>query len=178
MKHRAKGASLLLSALLVLTLAGCVPNQAAEQTCNVVFEDSEGLFFYRQVYPVTRGADLTVSVGVPTGERINGVNYDRYSVSGKTGYSESYDYYTLILHAVRYPVVIRLTTGPSYATTYHLGTGEVFTVQEESPRLSPNSLPYAGQFEKEGCLPIGWNTAPDGMGTHVGFGSQPIREGT
>ena len=167
-----------LCVLLSLSLAGCTSVGTAERTFNVIFEDNEELFFYRQVYPVTRGSDLTVSVGVPTGCRIASVNYERYSISGKTGYSASYDYYTLILHEIRYPAVIRLSTGPAYTTAYHFGTGTGtgFTVYEESPRLSPNTLPYEEQFEKEGYFPIGWNTAPDGSGVHVGFGSQPVRE--
>ena len=163
--------------LLSLSLAGCAPAGTTQRICNVIFEDNDELFFYRQVYPVTRGSDLTVSVGVPAGCRIASVNYDRWSVSGKTGYSESYDYYTLILHEIRYPAVIRLSAGPAYTTTYHPGTGGSFTVQEESSRLSPNTLPYEERFEKEGYLPIGWNTAPDGSGVHTGFGSQPVREG-
>ena len=164
--------------LAVLSLAGCAPAGGSERTCNVIFEDNGELFFYRQVYPVTRGADLTVSVGVPTGCRIASVNYGRYSVSGKTGWSASYDYYTLILHEIRYPAVIRLTVGPAYTTTYHpgMGTGGSFTVREDSPRLSPNTLPYEAQFDLDGYLPVGWNTAPDGSGVHTGFGSQPARE--
>ena len=170
----------LFCIFLSLILVGCAPASGGTRTCNVIFEDSDTLFFYRQVYPVTRGEDLTVSVGVPTGYRISSVNFARYSVTGKTGYSESYDYYTLILHEIRYPAVIRLTVAPAYTTTYHpgKGTGEEFTVSEESPRLSPNTLPYEEQFAKAGCLPIGWNTSPDGSGVHVGFGSQIFREGT
>ena len=175
-RRRIRQAAWFVCVLLPLLLAGCAPAGAAERTCNIIFEDNDELFFYRQVYPVTRGSDLTVSVGVPTGCRIVSVNYDCYSVTGKTGYSESFDYYTLILHEVHYPAVIRLSTGPAYTTTYYLGTGDSFTVQEESPRLSPNTLPYEQRFENEGYLPIGWNTAPDGSGVHVGFGSQPAGE--
>lgn len=168
---------ILLCVFFVLLPAGCDRAPVA-RACNVIFEDNGEVFFYQQVYPVTRGADLTVSIGVPTGYRIASVNYDRWSVSGKTGYSASYDYYTLILHEILYPVVIRLTVSPAYATTYHPGSGagDSLTVQEESPRLTPNTLPYAAQFEKADALPIGWNTAPDGSGIHVGFGSQAPRE--
>ena len=176
-RRSAKRAVRLLCVFLSLSLAGCAPSGAAERTCNVIFEDNGELFFYRQVYPVSRGSDLTVSVGVPAGCRIISVNYDRWSVSGRTGRSASYDYYTLILHEIRYPAVIRLTAGPAYTTTYHTGAGDSFTVREESPRLTPNTLPYEERFEREGYLPVGWNTAPDGGGTHVGFGSQASREG-
>ena len=165
--------------LLALLLIGCASASGGVRTCNVIFEDSDTVFFYRQVYPVVRGEDLTVSVGVPTGCRICSVNYARYSVAGKTGYSESYDYYTLILHEIRYPTVIRLTVAPAYTTMYLPGTGsgEQITVSEENPRISPNTLPYEEQFAKKDHLPIGWNTSPDGSGTHVGFGSQATRAG-
>ena len=173
----ARGFLWFVCAVLIIAPAGCVPADTGSRTFNVVFEDNGELFFFRQVYSVVQGEDLTVSVGVPTGCRITSVNYDRYSVSGKTGYSASYDYYTLILHEIRYPVVIRLTAGPAYTTAYHLGTGDSFTVQEDSPRLSPNTLSYEAQFDLDSYLPIGWNTAPDGSGVHVGFGSQAAREG-
>lgn len=125
-----------------------------------------------------RGGDVTATVGVPTGRRIDTVSFDRYTVSGKTGFSASYDYYTLILHDVRYPAVVRLTTSPALTTVYAPGEGqgETITVQEDSPRLSPNTLPWRGQFSREGFLAVGWNTAPDGSGVHIGFGSRSARE--
>ena len=145
----------------------------------MVFEDNPALFFYDQIYEVPLGGDVSVTVGVPTGERIAGVDFARYTVSPKTGSSQSYDYYTLILHQVRYPAVIRLTTAPAQSTLYlpGEGTGEAITVQEEGPHLRHNTLPYRGQFTRPGWLPIGWNTAPDGSGVHVGFGSRADRQG-
>ena len=90
-RRRIKQVAWFVCVLLSLSLAGCAPVGGLERTCNVVFEDNDELFFYRQVCPVKRGSDLTVSVGVPTGCRIVSVNYDRWSVSGKTGYSKSFD---------------------------------------------------------------------------------------
>ena len=162
-----------LLALLLLALAGCAP-EGGGPTCTVVFEDDPDLFFYRQVYEVPRGGDVEVEVGVPAGERITSVNFDRYTVSARTGTSKSYDYYTLILHEVRYPALIRLTTAPARSLTYHAGggTGESITAQDSGVHLRSNTLPWRGQFSRPGYVPIGWNTAPDGAGTHIGFGSR------
>ena len=162
-----------LLALLLLALAGCAP-EGGGPTCTVVFEDDPDLFFYRQVYEVPRGGDVEVEVGVPAGERISSVNFDRYTVSARTGTSKSYDYYTLILHEVRYPALIRLTTAPARSLTYHAGggTGESITAQDSGVHLRSNTLPWRGQFSRPGYVPIGWNTAPDGAGTHIGFGSR------
>lgn len=162
----------------VLLLSGCVSAGEGASTCTVVFEDDPELFFYNQIYETPRGGDVTVTVGVPTGRRIATVSFDRYTVSAKTGYSASYDYYDLILHDVRYPAVVRLTTSPALTTVYTAGEGqgEIITVQEDSPRLSPNTLPWRGQFSREGFLAVGWNTAPDGSGVHIGFGSRGARE--
>lgn len=168
-----------LCLVLAGVLAGCAPEGEDTPTCTVVFEDNPALFFYDQIYEVPLGGDVSVTVGVPTGERIAGVDFARYTVSPKTGSSRSYDYYTLILHQVRYPAVIRLTTAPAQSTLYlpGEGTGEAITVQEEGPHLRHNTLPYRGQFTRPGWLPIGWNTAPDGSGVHVGFGSRADRQG-
>ena len=166
----------VLAAVLLL-LSGCGATGAGTPACTVVFEDNPELFFYNQIYETERGGDVTATVGVPTGRRIDTVSFDRYTVSGKTGFSASYDYYTLILHDVRYPAVVRLTTAPALTTVYSAGAGrgETVTVREDSPRLSPNTLPWRDQFARPGFLAVGWNTAPDGGGAHIGFGSRAAR---
>lgn len=165
--------SLLPVVLLLLLLAGCRPAERGPPTCTVVFEDHSGLFFSDQVHEVPRDGDLTVTVGVPTGRRISSVSFGRYTLSGKTGSTASYDYYTLVLHNLRYSAVVRLTTAPVRTTAYHLDGGPL-TVREEGPHLYANTLAYRAEFAREGFLPVGWNTAADGSGTHVGFGSRAV----
>lgn len=174
MKTRTHAGLPLLLVALLFALSGCVTAERSTPTCTVLFEDTPALFLSRQVYEVEQNGDVSVSVGVPTGHRVSFVSYDRYSLSPKTGSSASYDYYTLMLHAVRYPAVVRLASAPAYTTTYHPGdgVGEPITVQEDSPHLYVNTLPYRGQFTRDGYLPVGWNTAPDSTGTHIGFGSR------
>lgn len=165
------GTIIIMSCLL---LTGCFSQNKSVPDCTVIFEDNPSLFFSRQIFHVKPNGDVTVSIGVPTGEQISSVNYKHYTVSGKTKTSKNYDYYNLMLHEVRYPTVIRLTTTPAGSITYHAGSGsgESITICENTPHLYTNTLPYRKQFTKEGYLPIGWNTFSDGTGTQIGFGSR------
>ena len=166
----------LLPALILcaLILCGCVSPQSAGARCTVLLEDNDALFFSSQIFQVERYANLTLTVGVPHGHRIASVNYDSYTLSAKTGESKSYDYYSLTLYQIGYDAVIRFTTAPAYTTAYHSGggTGESIVISEESPHLYFNTLPWREQFQREGYVPIGWNTEPDGSGISVGFGSR------
>lgn len=163
---------LLLILALCLFLSGCVTPASSPDTCTVLFEDNPDLLFSRQVCQVERFGSLSVSVGVPKGQRIASVGYGDYTVSAKTDQSEHYDYYTVTLRRIRYSALVRITTAPAYTTAYHGDGGESITVEEDSPHLYFNTLPWREQFRREGYLPMGWNTRPDGSGTYVGFGSR------
>lgn len=162
-------AAVLLCALL---LAGCVSPRTPALRCTVLIEDHRELSFPRQSFEVTRYDSLSVTVGVPKGQRISSVSYENYSISSRQSQSEHYDYYTVTLHQIRYSTLVRFTTAPAYTTDYHIGSEEAISVLEESPHLYFNTLPYQEQFQKEGFAAIGWNTRPDGSGTAVGFGSR------
>lgn len=164
---------LVLCCLTLLILCGCVRVPSPSEKCTIVLEDNDALYFQRQVWSIDRYDNATVTIGVPTGMRISQVNYDDYSVSAKTGSSQSFDYYTLTLHQVRYSVLIRIETAPAYTTDYHIGTdNSTISVLEDSPHLYFNTLPYQQSFSRDGYLPIGWNTQQDGSGIHIGFGSR------
>lgn len=165
--------NLILCNLLCL-LSGCSTISRSVPKCTVLFEDNSTLFLQNQMYEIPKSDDLSVSIGVPHGERISYVNYDDYSISAKTSESLSYDYYTLTLHRIRYSTIIRLNTAPSFTTTYHWGKNhsQNTTIIEESPHLYFNTLPYDESYEKKDFVAIGWNTEPDGSGMHVGFGSR------
>lgn len=163
---------LAVTAVLVLCLCGCVSPRVPPLRCTVLFEDNPALSFSRQIWEVKQNESLTVTIGVPAGQRIAGVNYDGFTISRKQAEAEHYDYYDLTLHGIRYSTVIRITTAPAYTTAYHGKNGESIEITEESPHLFFNTLPYRGQFQKSGFVPIGWNTAVDGSGQSVGFGSR------
>lgn len=164
----------LLILAVILLLSGCISPRTPAEKCTVLFEDHEGLYFSKQVCTVERFGQVSISVGVPKGQRIASVTYENYAVSAKVEHSENFDYYTLTLYQIRYSTLIRLTTAAAYTTTYHpgQGVGDAITVLEESPHLYFNTLPYRQQFTREGYVPIGWNTQSDGSGISVGFGSR------
>lgn len=207
----------LLLLCLILTGTGCGRQTPPAEKCTVLLEDNDRVFYSRQIFEIDRYADLSFSVGVPVGERISSVNYDGYTLSARTGSSESYDYYTLTLHNVRYSAVIRLETDMAYTTIYTLGstapaadsqsqestvgdnlkegettdnntlpgqsttaddsiqkniTGDDILIEENSPHLTFNTLPYKSQFTRDGYVQTGWNTMPDGNGLSIGFGSR------
>ncbi len=158
--------------LLALFLCGCVSPRVPPLQCTVLFEDNPTLSISRQIWEVKQNESLTLTIGVPTGQRISGVNHDPYTVSRKQGESDRFDYYELTLHSIRYSAVIRISTAPAYTTAYCDEGGQSVDITEESPHLFFNTLPYRGQFQKDGFVPIGWNTAPDGSGKSIGFGSR------
>lgn len=207
----------LLLLCLILTGTGCGRQTPPGEKCTVLLEDNDRIFYSRQIFEIDRYADLSFSVGVPVGERISSVNYDGYTLSARTGSSESYDYYTLTLHNVRYSAVIRLETDMAYTTIYTLGstaasadsqsqestvgdnlkegettdnntlpgqsttaddsiqkdiTDDDILIEENSPHLTFNTLPYKAQFTRDGYVQTGWNTMPDGSGLSIGFGSR------
>ncbi len=158
--------------LLALCLCGCVSPRIPPLRCTVLLEDNPALSMPRQVWEVKQNESLTLTLGVPTGERIASVNYGHYTLSQKQSSSAHFDYYELTLHQIRYSTVIRVTTAPAYTTAYHGPGGGPIEILEESPHLFFNTLPYRGQFQNPGSVPIGWNTAADGSGQSVGFGSR------
>lgn len=170
--------------LIVLSLAGCGSSVSPVTKCTVLFEDNDSLYFPKQIYEVSASDDLEVTLGLPHGYQISSVNYEDYSLSGKISESFSYDYYTLTLHHIRYSALIRLEIDLARTTTYHDAAGSILTVvTENGPHLRPNTLSYEDVEsislsesksvpESEEALPIGWNTSPDGTGTHIGFGSR------
>ena len=207
----------LLLLFLILTGTGCGRQTSPAEKCTVLLEDNDRIFYSRQIFEIDRYADLSFSVGVPVGERISSVNYEGYTLSARTGSSESYDYYTLTLHNVRYSAVIRLETDMAYTTIYTLGstapaadsqsqestvgdnlkegettvnttlpgqstradnsiqeniTGDDILIEENSPHLTFNTLPYKAQFTRDGYVQTGWNTMADGNGLSIGFGSR------
>lgn len=156
---------------LVLLLSGCAAGTAPGKV-QVVFEDNDALYFPRQIYEIPRGEALSISVGVPTGCRIASVNYESYTLSPRTGSTQSFDYYTLTLSKIQYSQFLRLEIAPAYTTLYHADSGEPILVQEDSPHLFFNALPYDASYTRPGFLPVGWNTEPDGTGLSIGFGSR------
>lgn len=165
-----------LFVLIMIIMSGCTSPASISSKCTIMFEDNSSLYIPKQLYKIEPSSELTVSIGLPHGYRISSVNYEDYSVSAKTGESESFDYYDLTLHHVRYSSLIRLTTDVNYTTDYYDASGLILaSLTEDSPHIRFNSLAYheISDFSGSGNeMPIGWNTSADGTGEHIGFGSR------
>ena len=164
--------ALLLGALLLLT--GCATRSAGTATVAVVFEDQAQIGFVTQRYQVSRGGDLTASLTLPEGTRVADVSYERWSADTLADPTQV----RLTLYGVRYPSLIRVTLAQALTTCVHLTADAPHApYTEQSTRLRPNAPTWRDAYRTEGRVAIGWNTEPDGSGTHVGFGSRPDRAG-
>lgn len=162
--------------LCCLLLCGCSEAARQAQRCTVILEDNAALHMNRQVFEVPRGDRLTVTVGVPVGQRIAGISDASATVSACVRTVGGYAEYELTLPRVMYPEVVRLTLAPDRRTVYLTENGGSMTITEESSRLRINTLPYADAYRKAGSLPVGWQTEE---GRVIGFGSryQPTADG-
>lgn len=174
MKYQNYSAFIFIFFIIFLPLTGCTKIPTVSSKCTVMFEDNSSLFFPKQIYEINRSSNLSITIGIPHGERISSVNYDNYTVSSKISESLSFDYYTLTLYQIRYSLVLRLDTAPMYTTSYHYGKEHKTSVliTEETPHLYFNTLAYQEEFHQNGFTAIGWNTSAGGNGSHVGFGSR------
>lgn len=161
---------LMLCLLCCLMLCGCGVPASEQALCTVVFEDHDGVHFTRQVFDMARGSDLTVTVGVPGGQRIASVSYPDSLVSARVRTVGSMDEYEVTLCRVRYPASVRLTLAEDRVTVYHLGD-ETRTVAESGSRLRINTLRSQEAPSRPGMLAIGWSREPEG-GEVIGFGSR------
>ena len=151
----------LMLALLLIPLPAF-----AQDSVDVVLEDSAEIRFQRQVYSVRRGEDLTLTVYLPLGRRLASVSYDRCTVSDRAPEVNGLRQVTLTLHQVRYPVLLRFTLAWDDFFRIHTDGG-VETVEVDSPRLRINTPAYDPSLEKPGYAAVGWTDAAGGA---VGFG--------
>ena len=159
----------LLLALLLLPLP-----VLAENTVDVVLEDSAEIRFQRQLYSVRRGGDLTLTVYLPPDCRLASVSYDRYSVSDRAPEVNGLRQVTLTLHQVRYPVLLRFTLARDDFFRIHTDSGTV-AIPVDSPRLRINTPVYDPSLEKPGYIAVGWTEAAGGV---IGFGHKTGRSST
>ena len=159
----------LLLALLLVPLSA-----PAEDTVDVVLEDSAEIRFQRQVYTVRRGGDLTLTVYLPPDCRLASVSYARYTVSDRMPEVNGLRQVTLTLHGVRYPVLLRFTLAREDFFRIHGEDGGVESVPADSPRLRINTPVCDPPPEKPGSTVIGWR---DAKGALIGFGHKTERAG-
>ena len=167
--------TIILCALFALFAPACVKEEAGK-TVAVTIADS--LFFTPSVGAarVEPGSDFTVALNMLSGSEFVSCDYADYSVE-----RTAVDCYELTLHNVTAPSRVTVTSKfvepqtvrePKYCSITYVNGGERYerdyTLTEH---IRPNT--WNGQeLEREGCTLLGWNTAADGSGEHIGLGSR------
>lgn len=159
----------LLSLLCAAALCGC-SGRGETAKCTVVFEENASVHMNRHVFDVPRGEELTVTVSIARGERIDTVSVPGSTVSAMVRDTGTRKEYEITLRRVRYPTLVRLSTAPDFTTNYVFADGSTVTVTETTSRLRVNSLPYPAELRRDGFLPIGWRV--QGTQETIGFGSR------
>ncbi|MCH5158615.1 MAG: hypothetical protein J1F33_05410 [Clostridiales bacterium] len=155
---------------------GCANPSARASTCSIVFEDNPDVYTEKRFYTVNRYDNLTVRLIVSSSLAITDVNYDDYSLFVLTDGTKEQTHYSLTLHNIKYSAVVRFTVQRQFTLIYDVD-GQTTAVTVSGLHLRPNTLAYDPRFLREGFVPIGWNTLPDGGGVHVGFGSRTDGDG-
>ncbi len=170
------GLCLLLLSLLLLT--SCAKEDASE--VHVVLEEGEGFHCSDAAKIIRSGEDVSFSVSMEEDYEITSREPEH------TGITEEEDgSLTVTLKAVSYPTVITLTAEKlPYQIRYHENLPDGASAGSEIPadrtllqsagrkHLRVNTLNAADSFRLDGYTLTGYNTAPDGSGTHIGLGSR------
>ena len=165
--------------LLILALAVCLFPQGgrAEEPCLVYLEAHPQIVFQRQMYAVEKGQDLVLTLYLLPDAHLLSCDFGLFGFSPEKTGDDGLTEVTVTLRQVRESAHVRFIVLTPQVTLYEnpLEPEARLRVLETAARLRVNSLPWEGQFRRAGWLAVGWNTTPDGMGTHVGFGSRFFR---
>ena len=179
----------MIAALSLLSLAACsVPAEDTFErgdTVRVTFVDDgryrvEGGEGSGNTFSVKTGEDLTVTVTPEEGLFLSDADYAGSSiVYGETSAQ-------LTLPCVTRTQRVQLELVESSGTIVYDGNGGEFARTGAGVALEPYDLSHhirqntdiGADLSREGYTLIGWNTAPDGSGAHVGLGSRvSVEEG-
>lgn len=187
---------LITACLLLATLFGCQTTSDMPKTlyCTVLVEDSDDYVCEHNVISSEKNKDVTVEITIGVGYSFSGVNYDDYAIDVTDG--EASTTITILLKNVKYSLILKpliqkkpskpidggnteppdLPNEPSRDVIfYDSNDGSGRTLRSYSKMANhyrANTLSAQFSFERNGYVQTGWNTATDGNGTHVGFGSR------
>lgn len=159
--------------------------------CRIVIEQGENYEAECYIATVKTGADATFNLTFEEGYVFDGCDYENYELLvGENSH-------TLTLKGVRYPTSVEIYTKKSAisfvepdiadipedaaAVIYYLNGG---SIQEKNDATYYSVLYSIGLYprvntdrafetvKREGYVLKGWNTEPDGSGTHIGLGSR------
>ncbi len=178
MKKRIAPLLLALCQLALCGLAGCSPEPAPDLRgmVKVMLVETEAVQADAAEQFLPRGGDARFCLTIADGYTFAGTDY------ADSSYEERADGSILLtLHRVLYSTeVTPAVSGHEVRIAYDANGGR-FASGEEEPRIcaydttfhpQPNTANVLCLEERPGYTPIGWNTAADGSGQHVGFGSR------
>ena len=184
-KHLASGIVFLLCAVLIPSFlmlkdhlrAQLLPDNTQVKIC---LEQGEGFVAKAYVQEIEREADAVFQIRLQENYEVVGCSYGDYTVS------QGDDFTLLTLHNVRYADRITLQCRiPTSVISYDPNGGSFADTGSTEPlRIAygpsvhprPNTLAGDEKLLREGYVHIGWNTAPDGSGEHIGLGSRITAE--
>lgn len=152
---------------------------AADKRIKIVFEEGDFYSMERSVYSVGYGEDLRVTLNFKDGYAFRNCSYEGYDAV-----SLERDEVELILHDVYYPCRVRVTAIEARGGICYFLNGGTFNdasygdvdyyieYPDLSHHLRANTSRGTLLISREGYSLIGWNTAADGSGEHIGLGSR------
>lgn len=165
----------------LLTLCGCGQSENVK-TVHVQIEDAAHMTVNNNYRIIRSGQDVSFDISVGEDYLLSSCDYPDYGIE-QTGEGR----YRLTLENVCYPSTVRVFLSYAAKTeekeflrygtiTYYPNGGKICggeDVEEDVyyKHLRANTI-LGTQFERDGWTLIGWNTQPDGSGTHIGLGSR------
>lgn len=153
----------VLLALTALFLYGCGGQETTAGTCIVVLEDLDDVIPDKRDADVLRGDDVSFVLTLKNGCVVTGTDYENYELASDGERA------VLTLRNVAYSTTVALSTAYE-CRVYDPNGGEGEPVRVAASDTVTNTR--TEPFVREGYLQTGWNTAPDGSGEHIGFGSR------
>jgi len=170
----------LFLAVCLSFFAGCGSRDIKldDFSCNIVIEEGQGFTVENNTCSVKKGRDASFKINLEDGYQLAGAQYPDYSIQQ----ADIGNSMTLTLKKVRYSELVSLDIKKSDLNINYFANGgirldngsasEAVQVAVLPSHLRVNTAKGADIFSRKGYTLIGWNTASDGSGEHIGLGSR------
>lgn len=179
MKRRAI-ACLFAEMLLIFFMCGCQPTITYQHknTITIALMDSAKYTAKKTIYTAEKGSDICVSL-----ELLPEYQFESCSYSGEYSVEQEENTIKLTLKDVKYDMRLRISAQKISGKIFYYLNGGDFVDQSKTDdyftenavtqwHLRPNTNIGTGYVYRDGYTQLGWNTSPDGTGTHIGLGSR------
>jgi len=170
----------LFLAVCLSFFAGCGSRDIKQDdfSCNIVIEEGQGFTVENNTCSVKKGRDASFKINLEDGYQLAGAQYPDYSIQQ----ADIGNSITLTLKKVRYSELVSLDIKKSNLNINYFANGgirldngsasEAVQVAVLPSHLRINTAKGTDIFSRKGYTLIGWNTASDGSGEHIGLGSR------